>query len=350
MATETGMLHPLRIAAPDVEFVPANEAASCVFMKMITLTKLRDGLRDGVHEVARSGGHRRAGADPDRAHGRDLIAGRQNTFAGGTHDRAGPRRTDAAWLREQRAEGVAVVAGRDGVLMDGGAPARVPVGDAPEPILLGVGDDGRALFAVEADGQQLTSLRDAAARLSPADGGLVAQAAGLLNWHRRHRFCANCGAPTVMAEAGHVRACPACGAQHHPRTDPVVIMLVSRRDEVLLGRQATWPAGRFSALAGFVEPGESLEEAVAREVREESGVRVRDVRYRSSQPWPFPASLMLGFHAEWAGGEPEVLDGELEAVGWFSADDLRGGSVQLPPRLAIARSLIDEWLADRAAG
>jgi NAD+ diphosphatase len=234
--------------------------------------------------------------------------------------------------------------------MDGPAPARVPVGDAPDPILLGVDDDGRALFAVEADGQQLTSLRDAAARLSQADGGLVAQAAGLHNWHRSHRFCANCGAPTAMAEAGHVRACPACGAQHHPRTDPVVIMLVSRDDEVLLGRQASWPEGRFSALAGFVEPGESLEEAVAREVHEESGVRVRDVRYRSSQPWPFPTSLMLGFHARWAGGEPEVLDGELEAVGWFSADDLRDGSVQLPPRLAIARNLIDEWLADRAAG
>jgi NAD+ diphosphatase len=149
-----------------------------------------------------------------------------------------------------------------------------------------------------------------------------------------------------MAEAGHVRACPACGAQHHPRTDPVVIMLVSRGDEVLLGRQASWPEGRYSALAGFVEPGESLEEAVAREVHEESGVCVRDVRYRSSQPWPFPASLMLGFHAAWAAGEPEVLDGELEAVGWFARDDLRDGSVLLPPPQAIARSLVDEWLGE----
>ncbi len=151
-----------------------------------------------------------------------------------------------------------------------------------------------------------------------------------------------------MAEAGHVRVCPVCAAQHHPRTDPVVIMLVARGDEVLLGRQASWPAGRYSALAGFVEPGESLEEAVAREVFEESGVTVRGVRYRSSQPWPFPASLMLGFRAEWEAGEPRALDGELEDVGWFGRSDLGGGSILLPPRQAIARSLIDEWLADEA--
>jgi NAD+ diphosphatase len=137
-----------------------------------------------------------------------------------------------------------------------------------------------------------------------------------------------------------------CGAQHHPRTDPVVIKIVTREDEVLLGRQASWPEGRYSALAGFVEPGESLEEAVAREVHEEAGVRVRDVRYRSSQPWPFPASLMLGFAAGWAAGEPEVRDGELEAVGWFTAAAVRDGSVLLPPRQAIARRLVDEWLAD----
>ena len=281
--------------------------------------------------------------------------GRINTFAGGVLDRAGAQRTDAAWLAARRADPAAraVVVTREGVLMAGDEPAFVgldALGDAPELVLLGVDGVGSAIFAADASGPyptgEIRSLRDAAPGLAPADGGLLAQAAGLLNWHRRHRFCANCGAPTAMAEAGHVRGCSVCGAQHHPRTDPVVIMLVTREDQILLGRQASWPDGRYSALAGFVEPGESLEEAVAREVHEEAGVRVRDVRYRSSQPWPFPASLMLGFEAGWAAGEPEVRDGELEAVGWFTAADVRDGSVLLPPRQAIARRLIDEWLAD----
>ena len=146
-----------------------------------------------------------------------------------------------------------------------------------------------------------------------------------------------------------MRVCPVCGTQHHPRTDPVVIMLVTDGDRALLGRQAQWPAGRYSALAGFVEPGESLEEAVAREVREEAGVRVADVRYRSSQPWPFPSSLMLGFSARWAGGEPAVHDAELEDVGWFTRAAIVGGDVLLPPPTAIARRLIDEWLGDDEA-
>jgi NAD+ diphosphatase len=154
----------------------------------------------------------------------------------------------------------------------------------------------------------------------------------------------------VVAEAGFLRKCPNCGAEHHPRTDPVVIMLVHDGERALLGRQATWPTGRYSALAGFVEPGESLEEAVAREVLEETSVRVKDVAYRSSQPWPFPASLMLGFHARYAEGEPHVLDGELEDVRWFERSELaaiaRGevGGMALPPPLAIARRLIDEFL------
>jgi NAD+ diphosphatase len=143
-----------------------------------------------------------------------------------------------------------------------------------------------------------------------------------------------------------------CGAEHHPRTDPVVIMLVHDGDRALLGRQATWPSGRYSALAGFVEPGESLEEAVAREVLEETSVQVEDVVYRSSQPWPFPASLMLGFFARYAGGEPTVSDGELDDVRWFSRAELeatvRGDTdFHVPPPLAIARRLIDEWLAAR---
>jgi NAD+ diphosphatase len=257
----------------------------------------------------------------------------------------------------------AVVATADGVLVDGARPALVPLAaldGAGEAVLLGVDGDG-ALFAVDPGPEraaalrpdaEVRGLRDVAAMAATADAGLLAHAVGLLNWHRAHRFCANCGAPTDPAEAGHVRACPRCGAVHHPRTDPVVITLVHDGDRALLGRQPTWPPGRYSALAGFVEPGESLEEAVAREIDEEAGVAVDAIRYRSSQPWPFPASLMLGFEAAYAGGEAHTRDGELEDVRWFSRDALAGavageGEPLLPPPLAIARRLIEGWLEDR---
>src|SRR6185503_9944654 len=192
-------------------------------------------------------------------------------------------------------------------------------------------------------------LRDLAPVLSQAEGGMVAHAVGMLNWHRRHRFCANCGAPTVAREAGYVRVCPVCGAEHHPRTDPVVIMLVTDGDRALLGRQAPWPTGRYSALAGFVEPGESLEEAVAREVREEAGVELGQPQYIASQPWPFPSSLMLGFSAPWISGEPVIGDEELEDARWFTREQVRDavserGPLRLPPPLAIARRLLDGWL------
>jgi NAD+ diphosphatase len=273
-----------------------------------------------------------------------------NTFAGAALDRAAHRRTDDAWIAERRADPAsrAVVVGPDGPWLDGDRPAFVPVpeGDA---VFLGIDGSGAALFAVAAD-EGGVGLRDAAARLSHADAGLVAYATAILNWHRTHPHCARCGAATVMAEAGHVRACPRCGAVHHPRTDPVVIMLVHDGDRVLLGRQARWPAGRYSTLAGFVEPGESLEEAVAREVLEEAGVEIAAPRYRSSQPWPFPASLMIGFHAAYAGGEPSASDAELEDVRWFDRAEVaamargEGGGLHLPPPEAIARRLIDEWL------
>jgi NAD+ diphosphatase len=280
-----------------------------------------------------------------------------NTFTGAALDRAGDRRRDEAWVAEQRANPAArtVVAGRDGVHVTGGEERRlalVPLEQAGggEPLLLGL-DDAGPIFAAEGDGSRLSllGLREAAAALPQAEGGLAAYAAALLGWHRRHRFCANCGAPTEIREAGHVRRCPDCDAEHHPRTDPVVIMLVLRGDEVLLGRQASWPRDRYSALAGFVEPGESLEEAVAREVLEESGVRIGPPRYVSSQPWPFPASLMLGFVAPWDSGEPRIGDEELEDVRWFSRkaveDAVRErGPLRLPPPLAIARQLIDGWL------
>ena len=277
-----------------------------------------------------------------------------NTFTGAALDRAGDRRGDDEWVAAQLADPAAraVVAGTGGVHVAGGRLALVPLAElGGEPLLLGLGEDG-PVFAAEAANGSRMGLREAAATLPRADGGLAAYAAALLNWHRRHRFCANCGHPTEVREAGHVRSCPNCGAEHHPRTDPVVIMLVLRGEEVLLGRQPSWPPGRYSALAGFVEPGESLEEAVAREVREEARVEIGTPRYVSSQPWPFPSSLMLGFVAPWSSGEPVIGDDELEDVRWFDRKAVQEaveerGELRLPPPLAIARRLVDGWLESR---
>jgi NAD+ diphosphatase len=294
-----------------------------------------------------------------------------NTFTGAALDRAGERRRDRAWVAEQLAHprARAVVASAEVIHVTRGDDPRlalIPLAEAAaagrdgragagrgagEPLLLGL-DEAGPVFATEADGAapELLGLREAAASLPQADSGLAAYAAALLGWHRTHRFCANCGAATQVEEGGHLRRCPECGREHHPRTDPVVIMLVTRGDSVLLGRQARWPPGRYSALAGFVEPGESLEEAVAREVHEESGVTIGRPRYVSSQPWPFPSSLMLGFVAPWVAGEPAIGDEELEDVRWFARAELEAavaerGPLRLPPRLAIARRLIDGWLA-----
>jgi NAD+ diphosphatase len=282
------------------------------------------------------------------------------TFTGESIDRVAERRGDPAWLaaREADPSARAVVAGEDGIHVTAGDEPRLallPLAllDAPVPLLLGL-DDAGPVFAVEAngavDGTQVLGMRAAAAALPPEDAGLAAHAAALLNWHRRHGHCANCGAATDIVEGGIARHCPNCGAMHHPRTDPVVIMLVTDGDRVLLGRQPTWPAGRYSALAGFVEPGESLEEAVAREVREEAGVEVGPPEYVGSQPWPFPTSLMLGFTAPFRSGEPRRIDDELEDVRWFSraevADAVAGrpSPLGLPPRFAIARRLLEHWL------
>jgi NAD+ diphosphatase len=317
-------------------------------------------------------------------------------FAGARLDRAGDgRRRDADWVAACLADPAAraVVAGSGGVRLAGDRLAIVPLAAAPaaaEPLLLGLDDVG-PLFAVDedvpppgpdappplaagaargaparapeaADGARPVGLRDAVVVLSQEEGGVVAYAAALLNWHRRHRFCAACGALSEVGEAGLVRTCPRCGTEHHPRTDPVVIMIVTDGERLMLGRQAVWPPRRYSALAGFVEPGETLEEAVVREVREESGVEIAEPRYVSSQPWPFPASLMLGFRARWVSGTPRPEEGELEDVRWFSraevaraaAEDVDGwgggpdpppGGLLLPPRLAIARRLVEGWLA-----
>jgi NAD+ diphosphatase len=286
-------------------------------------------------------------------------------FSGMELDRAGVERKDPAVVAELFGDpsSRAVLAGRDGVVIGDGSLLRTkPIPDADsEPILLGL-EDGEAVFAIDVDsltepqrlevtgGAEIVGLRDAIGELSRPEAGLAAYLAALLNWHRRHRFCSNCGAATEIIEAGYSRRCPRCGTLHFPRTDPVVIMTVAHDGRLLLGRRADWPAGRLSVLAGFVSPGESAQEAVVREVFEESGIVSRDPLFVTSQPWPFPSSLMLGFHAEADGGEPRVSDGELEEVGWFPRDEvvsaLRGEhpELELPPAYAIARLLIDRWV------
>jgi NAD+ diphosphatase len=294
-------------------------------------------------------------------------------FTGMALDRVSAQRKDPDWVRARLEDPSArtVAAGRHGVLISvngDGEQAhllrsrREPDSDG-EPILLGVDQRQTGLFALDleqlpstADPEHLSagrivSLRDAGSLLSHEEAGLAAYLVGMLNWHRRHRFCANCGAQTVIVEAGYSRHCPNCGANHFPRTDPVVIMTVEHDGRLLLGRRTGWPKGRLSVLAGFVSPGESAEEAVVREVQEESGIIARDPVFVASQPWPFPASLMLGFHAISDGGVPVPSDGELEEVRWLTRDEVRAGvegrnpDFLLPPSVSIARYLIECWLA-----
>ena len=200
---------------------------------------------------------------------------------------------------------------------------------------------------------EFQDLRQAAAIVEPEDGALLAYARAMMTWHQRHRFCGACGAPTESQQAGHLRRCTRaeCAAEIFPRTDPAVIMLVRDGDWCLLGRQARWPPGVYSALAGFVEPGESLEDAVGREVMEEAGVAIDGCEYHSSQPWPFPSSIMLGFWATARRGEVRVDGSELEEARWFHRDQVLAQEVRLPPKLSIARRLIDDWLrAERLSG
>ena len=185
---------------------------------------------------------------------------------------------------------------------------------------------------------------------SADEAQLLTYARALLVWRSRQRHCGVCGAPTQPRNAGHVLVCtnPACQSEFFPRIDPAIIVLVTDGSKALLGRQASWPTGRYSALAGFVEPGESLEEAVALEVEEENGVSIDSARYFASQPWPFPASLMLGFHAHAPAG-PIKLDGELEDARWFELEELRGSpAVLLPPAHTIARRLLEAWFRSQA--
>ena len=202
------------------------------------------------------------------------------------------------------------------------------------------GDDALDLLGSESWGE----LRPVASSLSDNDAGLLAYARALAIWRATHRYCARCGGPLEPARAGHVLHCAACGHNSFPRIDPAIIVLVTDGERALLGRQASWVPGRYSTIAGFVEPGEALEDAVQREVREEASIEIQDVRYHSSQPWPFPSSLMVGFEAIAAGGEPRAHDGELEDVRWFERHEVASGAITLPPPESISRRLIESWL------
>jgi NAD+ diphosphatase len=224
--------------------------------------------------------------------------------------------------------------------------------DRRSPVLLGWFRERRCvLVQIAREAEQPSAslrfeeLRPLAPLLETAEAGLLAYARALVWWQQRHRFCGVCGAPALPVRAGHVMRCtvPACASEFFPRIDPAIIVLVRDGDRALLGRQAIWPAGRYSTIAGFVEPGESLEDAVAREVFEETRVQVAASDYHSSQPWPFPSSLMLGFMAEAVPGSVPQGGDELEDARWFSRADIAAGAVTLPPPTSISHRLIETW-------
>ena len=284
------------------------------------------------------------------------------------YDRAALHRTDEAWLADawKRAR-VVLVSPKSLTPVDAdgrvvyAAAADAPAG--PRRFLGLAGDVPYFAVTTGSTGEGWQTLREFGPRADELDAALVVSAVALEQWHQRHNHCPQCGADTVETQAGWTRTCTNDGSQHFPRTDPAVIMLIhDGGDKALLGRGPQWGEGRFSTLAGFVEPGESLEAAVAREVYEEVGVGVRDVRYVASQPWPFPASLMLGFVARLDGDSSITLDPvEMAEAAWFTRDEIRRAADwtdddeqqpdsrqhlrAIPPRFSISRFLIDGWLA-----
>jgi NAD+ diphosphatase len=225
-----------------------------------------------------------------------------------------------------------------------------PEGDIAAPAFL---DSTRQSHPDLPAGHGFEDLRSVMALLTPREAELAATAKAILQWHASHGFCATCGAASEVSNAGWQRNCPACKAAHFPRTDPVVIMLVTRGNSLLLGRNAVWPEGMYSLLAGFVEPGETIEAAVRREVFEETGIRTGDVRYLASQPWPFPASLMIGCATEATSDAITIDPDELEEALWISREDMLSVFAGQHPRIkagrkgAIASFLIGKWLADQ---
>lgn len=249
--------------------------------------------------------------------------------------------------------------GRAAAYFATGAPALAGLDTSGGFILLG-GFREHVVFAVAlagetppalADGAELHDLRQLAGELPAEEAGLLAYARAMVHWREHHRYCGRCGSPTNALQGGHVMQCsdPTCARQQFPRLDPAVIVLVTDGERALLGRQPAWPPGRYSTVAGFVEPGESLEDAVAREVREETGVIVDEVVYHSSQPWPFPSSLMLGFTAHASGTAIDLSDQELEDARWFTRAQLAAGEIALPTTHSISFRLIEDWYDSGAA-
>ena len=302
-----------------------------------------------------------------------LTRSRRNTFTSVRLDRLVEQRDDPAWVADALASPAAriVPQWRGRSLLDSGNPDRpvvllepadiVPTAEAPT--LLGR-DDRFTYFAAALDdtqqerilerypGYTFRDLRLASIELDDNEAGILAYAKGLLYWQYRNAYCGSCGAPNRLESAGHRLSCsdPGCGRESFPRIDPAVIVLVTHGDACLLGRNARWPERRFSTLAGYVEPGESLEDAVVREVYEEARVRLSGIRYVSSQPWPFPASAMCGFYAEAASRECGATD-EMEEVRWITAPQLAAAiesdEIRVPPPVSIAFRLISDWYESR---
>ena len=301
-----------------------------------------------------------------------------NTFAGNPLDRASDRRAKPAWVAERLAGpdslAIALWNGKPFIedAKDGGGVqiaylpaemARQLSGGAERLLFLGLWQE-IAVFAVDLEGAadpadghlqglgRFEDLRVIALTLPAADAGILATAKSMFEWRRKHLFCAACGAPTQVAEAGWKRICPTCNAQHFPRTDPVVIMLAVKGERCLLGRQAMWPKGIYSALAGFLEPGETIEEACARELFEEAALRTRSVRYHSTQPWPWPSTLMIGLIAEVENDDAVADQVELDEVRWFTREEARAmlrGEIpdaHSPSPMAIAHQIIKAWAAE----
>lgn len=295
-----------------------------------------------------------------------------NYYVDGGLDRASHLRTDETWVASQLCADRTcfipiwrtrnLIANRSeprGVMLTR-ARARHLLDISSTKVLLGLRNK-IAYFAIDIsevekqeaedlhENSEFVDLRSVGAVMERSEASILAYAKGIVYWHTRHIHCGVCGSPTESRDAGHLRKClnRDCGASHFPRTDPAVIMLVSKGDRALLGRKAEWVEGMYSTLAGFVEPGESLEQAVAREVLEESGVKIANVRYHSSQPWPFPASLMLGFFADAVTEDLVRSEEELEDLRWFTRQELANGGAGIAKRPrsdSIARQLIDEWI------